>query len=167
MFLLLIQSVHLQNFNRSFQDNTSNHPPRVKPTAATNTVHHRVRENKDFEAQVPRDMPSDRSTSHLSNRASNGTPRNDAFGKGFHLRPPHPAPSDQFSYVQEQRMQSRRDIPPPSHSNRFHTRNAESENFYRDRGRNKFVPRDNIGECWRPPFQSISGNNSKLSLIEF
>ncbi|KAL8530701.1 hypothetical protein ACS0TY_007655 [Phlomoides rotata] len=154
-----------QSFNRNFQDKTANQLPRVKPTAATDSVHHRVRENKDFEAQVPREMPnsssassfSDRSTSHLSNRASNGTPRNDAFSKGFHLRPPHPAPSDQFLYVQEQRIQSRRDIPPPSHSNRFHTRNAENGNFYRDRGRNKFVPRDNIGECWRPPFQSISG----------
>lgn len=136
-------------------------------------MHHRVRENKDFEAQVPREMLnssnascfSDRPTSHFSSRASNGTPRNDAFSKGFHLRPPHPAPSDQFSYVQEQRIQSRRDIPPPSHSNRFHSRNAENGNFYRDRGRNKFVPRDNIGECWRPPFQSISGNYGFPCLI--
>ncbi|KAI3449604.1 hypothetical protein Pfo_006269 [Paulownia fortunei] len=155
-----------QNFNSNLQESKVNQSvlPRVEP-ATVDAVHHRVHENKDFEAQVPRQMPDSRSacsfsdlpTSRLSGRASTSIQPNDAFSKGFHLRPPHPAPSNQFSYVQEQSIPSRRDIRPPSQPNRFHTRNAENGNFYRDRDRNKFVPRDNIGECWRPPFPSISG----------
>ncbi|KAH6826032.1 hypothetical protein C2S53_001469 [Perilla frutescens var. hirtella] len=147
-----------QKFNSTFQANRANQTvlPRVKPTA-TDAVHHRNRENKDFEAKMYRHMPdsssacsyNDRHTSHLSSRASNKG--------GFHLRPPHPAPSNQFSYVHEQSIPSRRDIPPPSQSNRFQTRNTENGNFSKDRGRSKFVPHDNIGECWRPPFPSISG----------
>lgn len=133
---------------------------RTKQTPV-NSAHHRSHEYRDFEAQVPRHMPdnySDRPSSHLSGRA-NGVPQSDsAFSKGFHLRPPHPpAPSNQFSYVPEHRSQSQRDMPPPPHPNRFHARNAENGNFYRDRDRNKFVPRDHIGECWRPPLPSISG----------
>ncbi|XP_057800804.1 protein HUA2-LIKE 3-like isoform X2 [Salvia miltiorrhiza] len=137
---------------------------RIKP-AATDAVHHHVRENEDFEGQRHRQMPdsnsacsySDRPTSHVSGRASNSSQQTDSLNKGFHLRPPHPAPSNQFSYVHEQRIQSRRNAPPSSHSNRFHTRGAENGNFYKVRGRNKFVPHDNIGESWRPPFPSISG----------
>ncbi|KAG8389375.1 hypothetical protein BUALT_Bualt02G0222700 [Buddleja alternifolia] len=148
-----------QNFNNVHKRSVS---PRGKPRDA---VHRRVHDDKDFEAQMPREMPSssnscsfnDRLTSNLSGRASTGTQPTDAFSKSFHLRPPHPSPSNQFSYVQEHRFQSRRDTPPPSHPNRFHSRNAENGNFYRDRDRNKFPPRDNIGEYWRPPFPSISG----------
>ncbi|KAL0391048.1 UNVERIFIED_CONTAM: protein HUA2-LIKE 3 [Sesamum calycinum] len=149
--------------------------PRGKPRTL-NAVHHLAHDNKDSEAQLPRQTPdcsnachfSDQPTSQLSSRASNGfQPVDSAFGKGFHLRPPHPAPSNQFSYVREQRIQSRRDIPPPSHPNRFHTRNAENGNFYRDRDRNKFASRDNIGEYWRPPLPSISGpcyhNGSRMA----
>ncbi|KAL3647899.1 hypothetical protein CASFOL_008867 [Castilleja foliolosa] len=126
---------------------------------------HHVRENKDFEAEIPRHMPDSGSacfndrpnnTTRFSGRASNNDQTNDAYSKSFHLRPPHPAPSNQFSYVQE-RMQSRRDIPPPSRPNRFHSRNSDNGNSYRDPDRNKFVHRDNIGEGWRPPFSSISG----------
>ncbi|KAL6516031.1 hypothetical protein OROGR_019336 [Orobanche gracilis] len=136
--------------------------PRDKATKS-DVVHHHVRENKDYEADVPRDMSNsssacfnDRPTSRFSGRASNNDGPIDAFSKSFHLRPPHPAPSNQFSYVQE-RVQSRRDIPPPSRPNRFHSRNSDNGNFYRDRDRNKFVQHDDIGEGWRPPYSSISG----------
>ncbi|PIN18176.1 hypothetical protein CDL12_09144 [Handroanthus impetiginosus] len=150
-----------QNFNSNLHQPVL---PRTK-TTTMDGVHHCVHHAKDFEAQVPRHMPEsssdcsfgDRPVSRLSGRASNSGQPTDAFSKGFHVRPPHPAPTNQFSYVQEQRIQARRDIPPPSHPNRFHTRNAENGNFYRDRDRNKYVPRDNIGECWRPPYTSISG----------
>ncbi|KAI3460861.1 hypothetical protein Pfo_017524 [Paulownia fortunei] len=156
-----------QNFNVNVQEPRAKQSllPRVKPRTL-DAVHHRAHDNKDSEAQLPRQMPycnnarpfSDQPTSHLSGRVSNGfQPVDGAFSKGFHLCPPHPAPSDQFSYVQEQRNQSRRDIPPPPHLNRFHTRNAENGNIYRDRDRNKFAQRDNIGEYWRQPLPSISG----------
>lgn len=167
--------LHLQEFNSSYQANRANQTalPRVKP-AATDSVHHRIRENKDLESHMHRQLPdsssacsySDRPTSHVSGRASNSSHRTDSFNKGgFHLRPPHPAPSNQFSYVHDQRIQSRRDFPPPSHSNRYHTRNAENGNFYKDRSRNKYLPHDNIGECWRPPFPSISGNSGLLLML--
>ncbi|KAL7112845.1 hypothetical protein ACP275_04G026300 [Erythranthe tilingii] len=156
-----------QNLNSNMQKPMTNQSvfSRLKPMPMDDVHHHRIHENKDFEAQLPRQMPasssacsfSNRSTSRSSGRDSNSIQPNDAFGKGYHLPPPHPAPSNQFSYVQEQRTQSRRDIPPPSHPNRFHSRNTEDANFYRDRDINKFGRRDNIGECWRPPFPSISG----------
>ncbi|KAH6755105.1 Tudor/PWWP/MBT domain-containing protein [Perilla frutescens var. hirtella] len=139
--------------------------PRTKPRTL-DTGHHRHHDGKDSEAQLPRQMSycsnnrsfSDQRASHFSGRSSNGfQPMDGAFSKGFHLPPPHPAPSDQFSYVQEQRIQSRRDIPPPSHPNRFPSRSTENGNFYRDRDRYKFGQRDNIGEHWRPRLPSVSG----------
>ncbi|PIN03067.1 hypothetical protein CDL12_24423 [Handroanthus impetiginosus] len=136
--------------------------PRFKPRTF-DPERHRAHDNENSETHLPRQMPGcsnahpfcDQLTSRQTGRASNGFQSVDGpFSKGFHLRPPHPAPSNQFSYVQE-RSQSRRDIPPPS--NRFHSRNAENGNFYRDRDRNKYVPHDNIGEYWRPPLPSVSG----------
>ncbi|KAL0371340.1 UNVERIFIED_CONTAM: protein HUA2-LIKE 3 [Sesamum angustifolium] len=152
-----------QKFNSSLQESTVNQSAlsRVNPSTV-DAGHLHVHDNKSFEAKLPRQMPeansassfSDHPTSFLSGRGSNSIQPTDTFSKGFHLRPPHPAPSNQFSYVQEQRIQSRRDIPPPSHLNRHRAHNAENGNFYRDRDRNKYGPRDNIRECWKPPFPS-------------
>ncbi|XP_011079974.1 protein HUA2-LIKE 3 [Sesamum indicum] len=152
-----------QKFNSSVQESAVNQSAlsRVNPSTV-DAGHLHVHDNKGFEAKLPRQMPeansassfSDHPTSFLSGRGSNSIQPTDTFSKGFHLRPPHPAPSNQFSYVQEQRIQSRRDIPPPSHLNRYRAHNAENGNFYRDRDRNKYGPRDNIGECWKPPFPS-------------
>ncbi|KAL6505123.1 hypothetical protein OROGR_024940 [Orobanche gracilis] len=153
-----------QNFNGNLQESLAD-PSVLRRVKATRSdvVHHHARENKDYEADVPRDTPNssgacfnDRPTSRFSGRASNNDGQNDAFSKSFHLRPPHPSPSNQFSYVQE-RVQSRRDIPPPSRFNRFRSRNSDNGNFYRDRDRNKFDQCDDIGEGWRPPYSSISG----------
>ncbi|EYU43470.1 hypothetical protein MIMGU_mgv1a018061mg, partial [Erythranthe guttata] len=141
--------------------------PRVKPRSM-DVLHHRSRDSRDSVAQLPRHMPhctsprrfSDQPNSNLSGRACNNSfqPVDGSHSKtmGFHLRPPNPAPSDQFSYIH----QPRRDIPPPPpHPDRFHTRNAENGNFYRDRDRNiKFSHRDSIGDSWRPPLPPISGN---------
>ncbi|KAL1547279.1 protein HUA2-LIKE 3-like isoform X2 [Salvia divinorum] len=155
-----------QEYKRNFHANRSNQSivARFKPTA-TDAVRHYVRENKDFEGQRHRQMTdsnricsyADRPTSHVSSRASNSNRQVDSLNKGFHLRPPHPAPSNRFSYIHGQRIQARRNTPPSSHSNRFHIRNADNGNFYKVRGRNKFVPHGNIGECWTPPFPSFSG----------
>ncbi|KAL3827918.1 hypothetical protein ACJIZ3_016720 [Penstemon smallii] len=128
--------------------------PRGKPTSLSD-VHHRAHDKKDFEAQMSRQKPDCSNSSRLYSRTNINHPANGALNKGFHLRPPRPAPSNQFSYVQER--VSRRNFPPPSHHDRFHIRNAESGNFYRDRDRNKYSPRDNIGECWRPPLSPIAG----------
>ncbi|XP_042047062.1 protein HUA2-LIKE 3-like isoform X1 [Salvia splendens] len=155
-----------QEYKRDYHANRSNlsFVARVKPTA-TDAVRHYVRENKDLEGQRHRQMTDsnsvysygDRPTSHVSSRASYSNRQTDSLNKGFHLRPPHPAPSNRFSYIHGQRIQARRNTPPSSHSNRYHIRDVDNGNFYKVRGRNKFVPHDNIGERWRPPFPSISG----------
>ncbi|XP_042053599.1 protein HUA2-LIKE 2-like [Salvia splendens] len=139
--------------------------PRIK-SRTLDMVHHRHYDNRDSEAQLARHIPyssnnrpcNDQHIPHFSGRSSNGfQPADGAFSKGFHLPPPHPAPSDHFSYVQEPRSQSRRDIPPPSHPNRFTSRSTENGNFYRDRDRYKSGERDNIGERWRPRMPPVSG----------
>ncbi|XP_057780454.1 protein HUA2-LIKE 3-like [Salvia miltiorrhiza] len=162
----LLDSVPKFSHSNSQEPNARRSPsPRIKPRTL-DMVHHRHYDNRDSEAQLPRQMPycsnnrpcNDQPTPHFSGRSSNGFhPADGAFSKGFHLPPPHPAPSDHFSYVQEPRVQSRRDIPPPSHPNRFPSRSAENGNFYRDRDRYKSGQRDNIGEHWRPRLPSVSG----------
>ncbi|KAA8543211.1 hypothetical protein F0562_021294 [Nyssa sinensis] len=79
--------------------------------------------------------------------------------KAYHLPPPHPAPSNQFSYVQaDQQVQSHRDVPPPSYSNRFHfVQNTDSGNFYSDHDRMKLTPHER-GERWRSSGPSFSGS---------
>ncbi|KAL3531370.1 hypothetical protein ACH5RR_010692 [Cinchona calisaya] len=116
----------------------------------------------DFHSQVPKQIPNSTNCSFSNPSVSlppicavNNIPLADgAFNNSFCLRPPHPASSNQFSYVQaDQRVQSHRDIPPPSHPNRFHLQNTENGNFYRDRDSMKLASCD-IGEHWRtpPPF---------------
>lgn len=69
------------------------------------------------------------------------------------LRPPHPAPSSQFSYVQSD--QSSRDIPPPSYPGRFHFVNStDTENFHSDHDRMHVPPHD---DSWRFPPPPYSG----------
>ncbi|KAJ9543359.1 hypothetical protein OSB04_023066 [Centaurea solstitialis] len=67
-----------------------------------------------------------------------------------HLRPPHPAPSSQFSY-----FQSDREIPPPSYPGRFHFVNGtDTGNFHSDHDRMHAAPHD---ESWRFPLPPFSG----------
>ena len=74
------------------------------------------------------------------------------------LRPPHPAPSSQFSYVQSD--QSSRDIPPPSYPGRFHFVNStDTENFHSDHDRMHVPPHD---DSWRFPPPPYSGKNHDL-----
>ena len=114
----------------------------------------------DFHSQVPKQIPNSTNcsfssppVSHPPVRTVNNPPADGAFNKGFHLRPPHPAPSNQFSYMQVDHRAQSRDIPPASHPTRFHLQNTDNGNFYRDCDRMKLAPHD-IGERWRapPPF---------------
>ncbi|XP_051118484.1 protein HUA2-LIKE 2-like isoform X2 [Andrographis paniculata] len=164
-----------QNFNGSLQESLVSQP--VHPTVNVPPVDigNRQGHGNNFEPQMPRQIMdsnnvsscSDRPNAVLSGQASNGMQPPDAFSKGFHLRPPLPAPSNQFSYVQEPRIQTWGDIPPPPpppppppHPNRFLPCNAENGNFYRDHDRNNFNPHDNVGDCWRPPYPGGSGPGS-------
>lgn len=61
------------------------------------------------------------------------------------LRPPHPAPSTQFSYFQADH--SRKETPPPSYPSRFHfVHSTDSGNFHSDHDRMNPTPYD---ESWR------------------
>ncbi|XP_025888857.1 protein HUA2-LIKE 2 [Solanum lycopersicum] len=70
-------------------------------------------------------------------------PPDGASAKGFHLRPPHPAPSNQFSYVH---ADQRRDISTP-YSNVLHMQNGDNRSFSRDLNGIKSA-RHEIGESW-------------------
>ncbi|KAL2535621.1 HUA2-like protein 2 [Forsythia ovata] len=144
-----------QNVKSNSQESVANH-----------SIMSRGNPTSDMQHRASRQMPDctnsssfrGRPVSHPPIRASNSIqPPEGALNKSFHLRPPHPSPSNQFLYVRDQRVQSRRDVAPPSHPNRFHTQNEENVNVYRDRDRLKFPRRDSIGECWRPPLHSVSG----------
>lgn len=78
--------------------------------------------------------------------------------KNYSLRPPHPAPSNQFSYFQgDQRVRPHRDAPSPSFSNRFHyAQNADRENSYNNHERMKPPPYE-LHEHWRFPAPPFSG----------
>ncbi|KAJ0742634.1 putative PWWP domain, CID domain-containing protein [Helianthus annuus] len=70
-----------------------------------------------------------------------------------HLRPPHPAPSSQFSYFQSD--QSCREIPPPSYPGRFHFANGtDTGNFHSDHDQMHVPLQD---DSWRFPPPPFSG----------
>ncbi|KAJ4829131.1 hypothetical protein Tsubulata_011817 [Turnera subulata] len=84
-------------------------------------------------------------------------------GPSFHRnpyppRPPHPPPSSQFSYVQGgQHMKSRRDTPPPSYSNRYHSsHNFDGANYYDNHERTRSVSYEPC-EDWRFHTPSFPG----------
>ncbi|KAJ0699230.1 putative CID domain-containing protein [Helianthus annuus] len=78
-----------------------------------------------------------------------------------HLRPPHPAPSSQFSYFQSD--QSCREIPPPSYPGRFHFVNGtDTGNFHSDHDRMHVPPQD---DSWRFPPPPFSGKD--LDFMQF
>ncbi|KAK1372948.1 Glutathione peroxidase [Heracleum sosnowskyi] len=84
--------------------------------------------------------------------------------KSFHLRPPQPAPSNQFSYVKSdhQKPEHRtptREIPSLSYPNRLHfLRNRDRGNFYVDHDRFEAGPHD-VGNNWSHSEPSFAGPN--------
>ncbi|MFS8014500.1 putative PWWP domain, CID domain-containing protein [Helianthus anomalus] len=87
-----------------------------------------------------------------SNSGSFGIPRPPVqVASNVHLRPPHPAPSSQFSYFQSD--QSCRDVPPPSYPGRFHFVNGtDTGNFHSDHDRMHLPPHDDSWRFQPPPF---------------
>nr|GMD71048.1 protein HUA2-LIKE 3-like isoform X1 [Ipomoea batatas] len=117
-------------------------------------IQHHAPDRRGIQNHVPVQKPDSRnshafsseSARHPSVWVSNDMPPpEDSFKKNFRLRPPHPAPSNQFSYVQSE-VQATRNAPHPSYPNRFHMHNADNVDLYRDR--NDFPHRD-VGEYWR------------------
>ena len=68
--------------------------------------------------------------------------------KAFHLRPPHPAPSNQFSYVHADQRTQRREFPHQSYPTRSHfAHNTDRGNFYSDHDRFDGARHD-AGDNW-------------------
>lgn len=123
--------------------------------AVSDAIHCRPSDSREIHAEGPLKVLDSASSHPSSNGAvshppfglSNGVqPPDGASGKGFHLRPPHPAPSNQFSYVQ---ADQRRDLATP-YSNVLHMQNADNRSFPRDRNGMKSA-RHEIGESWMVP----------------
>ncbi|KAK2990519.1 hypothetical protein RJ640_019799 [Escallonia rubra] len=112
------------------------------------------------ERDPPMPMESSASACSFSSLPASQTPMQgvNSFHQSFHLRPPHPAPSNQFSYVQaDQRVPSQADIPPQCYPKSFHfVQNTERGNFYSDHDRMNMHPHDN-GEGWRFSAPSLTG----------
>lgn len=75
----------------------------------------------------------------------------------YHLPPPHPTMSNQFSYVQP----LRREAPPPSYSN-----GSAYCHFYNDQDRMRSEPHD-FGESWRHSSHSFPGKVNSIMFLYF
>ncbi|XVF32624.1 hypothetical protein REPUB_Repub17cG0098300 [Reevesia pubescens] len=143
--------------------------PRIDSTMCTNTVPYHGPESRDL--PVPMQV-SDCNTSFNSYpvRPVNNIQQPD--GPNFHHnpyppQPPHPAPSNQFSYVNSgQHMNSMRDAPPPPYANRYYSPNIDGGNYYNSHERMKLAPNE-PRESWRFPPPPFSGppyaDKAKLS----
>ncbi|PON52850.1 RNA polymerase II-binding domain containing protein [Trema orientale] len=115
--------------------------PRINQTIS-DAVHYHASECRDPQRQMPESF-------HGPNY----------HNKGYPLRPPHPPPSNQFSYVRgEHHFKPRReDAPRPSYSNGHHfVQNWDRENFYNNHERIKQAPHE-FHDSWRFPPHSFSG----------
>ncbi|XP_038683599.1 protein HUA2-LIKE 2-like isoform X2 [Tripterygium wilfordii] len=126
------------------------------------SMHYHAPKSRDH--QIP---AQDLDSTGIHVRSANNLPSDTSslHHKAEPPRPPHPAPSNQFSYFQNgQHMKSRRDDPPPSYPHRSHSaRNFDRGNFYNDGGnfyneheRIKPAPYE-IGDSWRFPAPRYSG----------
>ncbi|CAK9151044.1 unnamed protein product [Ilex paraguariensis] len=137
--------------------------PRIISNISDGVQYH-APEGRDLHAHMQREIPDSANpgsfgcvpVSHPAHQVDNGIQQSD--GAAFHLRPPHPSPSNQFSYIQaDQRMPSRREIPLPSYPIGFHfVQNPDAGNFHSDHDRMKLAPHD-TGESWRFSTASVSG----------
>ncbi|XWS31608.1 hypothetical protein CRYUN_Cryun23aG0090900 [Craigia yunnanensis] len=155
-------TIHTSIHNRQ-DDLQSTVPPSVAPrinsAMCTNTIPYHGPESRDF--PVPMQV-SDCNTSFNSYpvRPVNNIQQPD--GPNFHHNaypplPPHPAPSNQFSYVNSsQHMNSMRDAPLPPYSNRYYSPNMDGGNYYNSHERMKLAPNEHR-ESWGFPPPLFSG----------
>ncbi|CAK9175841.1 unnamed protein product [Ilex paraguariensis] len=149
-----------QNINHEFQESIAQQSfaTRIYSTISDG-VQYRAPEGRDRQLHIQRQIPdsvdscsfSCARVPHPQIQVGNGFQQSDGAAldnNAFHLRPPHPAPSNQFSYFQtDQQRPLQREIPLPSYPNRFHSvQNTEGRNFYSDHDRMKLAPHD-IGPC--------------------
>lgn len=142
--------------NDSFSSLPLHHLP-IQPPNSLPQVNGAVSHSKAFHLrpQVPDGVP----VSHPPTQSVNSVPQLDkaVSQKAFHLRPPYPAPSNQFSYVHAEQRTQRREIPPQSYHTRSHfAHNRDRGNFYSDHDRFEAAPHD-AGDNWRHSEPSFSG----------
>jgi hypothetical protein len=154
--------VHMQNIRDNLVQSVVHQPiaPRVEQT-----MHYRSPECRDPQMQIP-EHASCSFSNYSVQPVNNGQHTNGAtlHDKAYNLRPPHPAPSSQFSYFHgDQHVRPQRDAPPPSYSNRFHfVQNVERENSGNNHERIKPPPYERH-EHWRFPAPPFSGKVLKCS----
>lgn len=153
MFFLFGHS--LQNMQENMVQSVAQQPnaPRSNRTIS-DVVQYHASECRDTKRQ----MPESTSTSFCSFPVQpvRNVPQSDGatfHNKGYPLRPPHPPPSNQFSYVHgDQHFKLQREAAPPhSYSNRFHyAHNGDRENFYDNHERMKPASYE-VRDSWRKP----------------
>lgn len=119
----------------------------------SDAVHYPASERRDLQMQMPES--TSRSFSNIPARVLNNSQRSDSaafHNKGYPLRPPHPPPQDQFTYVHgDHRMKPRWEDPPASYSSRFqYEDDTDGASFYSDHERTRhysYEPHEN----WRIP----------------
>ncbi|XP_023549407.1 protein HUA2-LIKE 2-like [Cucurbita pepo subsp. pepo] len=119
----------------------------------SDAVQYPASERRDLQMQMPES--TSRSFSNIPARVLNNGQHDDStalHNSGYPLRPPHPPPQDQFTYVHgDHRMKPRWEDPPASYSSRFrYAEDTDGEYFYNDHERMRhysYEPHEN----WRVP----------------
>ncbi|XVF72455.1 hypothetical protein PTKIN_Ptkin12aG0122700 [Pterospermum kingtungense] len=133
--------------------------PRINSTMCTNTVPCHGPESRDLPVPM---LVSDCNTSFNNYPVHPVNNIQQPDGPNFHHnayppRPPHPAPSDQFSFVNSgQCMHSMRDAPPPPYSSGYYSPHVDGCNYYNSHDRMKPAPSE-LRESWRFPPAPFSG----------
>ncbi|XP_023004429.1 protein HUA2-LIKE 2-like [Cucurbita maxima] len=119
----------------------------------SDAVHYPASERRDLQMKMPESTP--RSFSNIPARVLNNGQRDDSTvlpNKAYPLRPPHPPPQDQFTYVHgDHRMKPRWEDAPTSYSSRFrYAEDTDGESFYNDHERMRHYSYE-PHESWRIP----------------
>lgn len=156
--------LHLQNVRENLHQFGPQQPvaPGVN-SINSDTVLYQASESRDVKMQTQIPDFSSNPGSHQPAVPVNGVQQTDGstfYNKGYHLPPPQPAPSNQFSYVQsDQQVHSVREVPPPPppYPNRAHfVQSTDGGGFCNDHDRMKMAPHEHR-ESWRFPGPSFSG----------
>lgn len=158
--------LHLQNVRENLHQFGAQQPvaPGVN-SINSDAVLYQAPESRDVKMQTQIPDFSSNPGPHQPVLPMNGVQQSDGatfYNKGYHLPPPQPAPSNQFSYVQsDQQVQSLRELPPPppppSYPNRAHfAQSTDGGSFCTDHDRMNVAPHEHR-DSWRFPGPSFSG----------
>lgn len=135
--------------------------PGMNPSMPMNAVLYHASDCRDHQMQL---RMSDSASSFGSYHVCPSNNVQQADSPRFHHKPYpplplHAPPSNQFSYVQTgQNIKSRREPPPSSLPNRYHSLPHDGGNYYNNHDRMKLAPYE-VQENWRFPTPSFSGED--------